>query len=126
MAFIQLRSAPAQKLAPRPDKIISLSSLKDSNTLINSSINSALKALCSSGRFNQTSTTPLSNFLTSKNFISLHPEYAPTRVREFFIMSCTQAQTENVSSLGGINDPVVPHTCRRIIGRAFFFIFIQD
>ena len=62
-AFIQLRSAPAEKLFPRPASTTARTASSASSSMqavVRSAISCALKALCTSGRFIQIVATPAS------------------------------------------------------------------
>jgi len=66
-AFIQLRSAPAEKLFPRPASTTArtvASASSSRHAAVRSAISCALKALCTSGRFIQIVATPPSRAIS--------------------------------------------------------------
>src|SRR5574343_1020487 len=129
--FIQLRSAPAEKLLPRPARTTtrtSASSSRATQAAVSSAIRVSSKALCRSGRFIQiVATGPFSSISRAVNMVcSLHPEDAELGFFGRGVHRRRQAETEYAAGVGRIDDAVVPQAGRGVVGVALGFVLLAD
>src|SRR5690606_9638150 len=136
MAFIQLRSAPAEKDLPAPvsttTRTASLPS-RSRSVAVSSAITSALKALCRSGRLSVSVATPRSSISLrihgSLMRLLLHPEHAVARRRcmaREAVHGGSQRQPEHAARVGGIDDAVIPQPRGSVVGMALALVLLED
>src|SRR5574343_165892 len=129
--FIQLRSAPAEKLLPRPARTTtrtSASSSRATQAAVSSAIRVSSKALCRSGRFiHRVATGPFSSISRAVNMVcSLHPEDAELRFFGRCIHRGGKAEAEHAAGICRIDDAIVPEARRGVVGVALRLVLLAD
>src|SRR5574343_606635 len=129
--FIQLRSAPAEKLLPRPARTttrISSSLSIATQAAVSSAIRVSSKALCRSGRFIQiVATGPFSSISRAVNMVgSLHPEDAELGFFGRGVHRGREAKAEYPPGISRVDDAVVPQAGRGVVGVALGFVLLAD
>src|SRR5574343_487131 len=128
---IQLRSAPAEKLLPRPARTAdrtSASASRATKAAVSSEIRVSSKALWRSGRFIQTvATGPFSSISRAVNMrCSLHPEDAELGFFGRGVHRGGEAQAEHAAGVGRIDDAVVPEAGGGVVGVALGLVLLAD
>src|SRR5574343_227476 len=129
--FIQLRSAPAEKLLPRPASTTTrtlASASSASQAAVISAIRVSSKALCTSGRFIHTVATRPFRSISRVWYIanSLHAEQAELGLGDRRVERSAQAQRQHAARVGGVDHPVVPDASCRVIGVTLVFVLLLD
>src|SRR3546814_374291 len=131
MAFIQLRSAPAEKLGPCAASTTTRtrrSCPTPSSAAVSSAISASLKALCTSVRVRVMRATPCLSISWTKRgkAMLLHPENAEAGGLGGRVERRRDAEAEGHAGVARINDAIVPQPRSRVIGMALRLILVAD
>src|SRR6202048_965553 len=133
--FIQLRSAPAQKLFPRPSSTstrMPVSASKVRTTCVSSAIRVWSNALCTSGRLSATRAIAPATVTSSVEYVAvgsvmaLHPEHAEPGRLDRFVQRRRDREPEHLAGVRGIDHTVIPQACAGVVRMAFAFVLLAD
>src|SRR5690606_27188173 len=131
MAFIQLRSAPAEKLGPCAASTTTRtreSSAAPTSAAVSSATSASLKALWTSARGRVIRAAPCLAISCTKSgkAMQLHPENAETSGFQGRIERGREAEAERHAGIQRIDDAVIPQPCRRVVGMPLLFVLVAD
>src|SRR5512146_2143295 len=132
MRFIQARSAPAEKLLPRPARRttrMAESAARVASATLSSAMSTSSRALWRSGRFSQrvalaplrSISMPLMTMLPGS-----HAEDAEARLLDGRIESRRKAEAQHPPAVGGRDDAIVPEPRAGVIGMTLALVLGAD